>query len=140
MHMHRLRLSLVLCFPLKRQLVSWYFEPSQPQRVTSWLKTMFNPSPFYSTRKSSNHKLSINHKISPDTNQHKIYLKKKHKKTHTHKHQTQNFQRISPFGIAPVKKSTLGQDMLVSWTIPSIYQYQIFKKYKKGMDRSNKKF
>ena len=27
--------------------------------------------------------------------------------------------------------------MLVLWTIPSIYQYQIFKKYEKGMDRSN---
>ena len=28
---------------------------------------------------------------------------------------------------------------MVSWTIPSIYQYQIFKKHKKEMDRSNKK-
>ncbi len=53
------------------QLVSWYFEPSQPQRVTSWLKTMFNLSSIYSARKSSNHKLSINHKISHDTNLHK---------------------------------------------------------------------
>ena len=53
------------------QLVSWYFEPSQPQRVTSWLKTMFNLSPIYSARKSSNHKLSINHKTSHDTNLHK---------------------------------------------------------------------
>ena len=52
-------------------LVSWYFEPSQPQRVTSWLKTMFNLTPIYSARKSSNHKLSINHKISHDTNLHK---------------------------------------------------------------------
>ena len=52
-------------------LVSWYFEPSQPQRVTSWLKTMFNLPPIYSARKSSNHKLSINHKISHDTNLHK---------------------------------------------------------------------
>ncbi|WP_419582467.1 hypothetical protein, partial [Thiolapillus sp.] len=52
-------------------LVSWYFEPSQPQRVTSWLKTMFNLSSIYSARKSSNHKLSINHKISHDTNLHK---------------------------------------------------------------------
>ena len=56
--------------------VSWYFEPSQPQRVTSWLKTMFTLSPIYSARKSSNNKLSINHKISHDTNLHK-------KKTHT---------------------------------------------------------
>ena len=45
------------------KLVSWYFEPSQPQRVTSWLKTMFNLSPIYSAHKSSNHKLSINMEI-----------------------------------------------------------------------------
>ena len=45
-------------------LVSLYFEPSQIQKVTSWLKTMFNLSPIYSARKSSNHKLSINHRIS----------------------------------------------------------------------------
>ena len=32
---------------------------------------MFNLSPVYSARKLSNHKLSINHKISPDTNLHK---------------------------------------------------------------------
>ena len=44
--------------------VSWYFEPSQPQRITSWLKTMFNLSPIYSARKSSNHKLFKNRKIS----------------------------------------------------------------------------
>ena len=105
--------------------VSWYFEPSQPQRVTSWLKTMLNPSPIYSACKSSNHKLSIKHKISHDTNLHK---------TNIHKHWTQTFRRISPFGITPVEKTHK-----VSWTIPSIYQYQILKKYKKGMDRSNKK-
>ena len=51
--------------------LSWYFEPSQPQRVTSWLKTMFNLAPIYSARKSSNHKLTINYKISHDTNLHK---------------------------------------------------------------------
>ena len=34
-------------------------------------KTMFNPSPIYSARKSPNHKLSMNHKISHDTNLHK---------------------------------------------------------------------
>ena len=55
----------------KGELVSWYFEPSQPQRVTSWLETMVNLSPIYSARKSSNHKLSIDHKISHDTNLHK---------------------------------------------------------------------
>ena len=33
---------------------------------------MFNLSPIYSARKSSNHKLSINHKLRPDTNLHNI--------------------------------------------------------------------
>ena len=32
---------------------------------------MFNLAPIYSARKSSNYKLSINHKITPDTNLHK---------------------------------------------------------------------
>ena len=53
------------------KLVSWYFEPRQPQRITSRLKTMFSLSPIYSARKSSYHKLSINHKISLDRNLHK---------------------------------------------------------------------
>ena len=59
--------------PEKRRIkrFSWYFEPSQPQRTTSRLKTMFNLSPIYSERKPSNHKLSENHKISPDTKLHK---------------------------------------------------------------------
>ena len=56
---------------LSLKLVNWYFEPSQPQRITSRLKTVFNMSPIYSACKSSNHKLSINHKIGPDTNLHK---------------------------------------------------------------------
>ena len=56
---------------------------------------MFNLSPIYSAHKSSNHKLSINHKINPETN----YIKQ-----NIHKHQTQNFRRISPFSITPVKK------------------------------------
>ena len=34
-------------------LVSWYFEPSQPQRITSRLTTMFSLSPIYSALKSS---------------------------------------------------------------------------------------
>ena len=56
--------------PSASQLVSWYFELSQRQRITSRLKTMFNLSPIYSAHKSSSHKLSQNHKISPDTNLH----------------------------------------------------------------------
>ena len=50
------------------ELVSWHFEPSQPQRIKSRLKRMFNLSSTYSARKSSNHKFSKNHKISHDTN------------------------------------------------------------------------
>ena len=52
-------------------LVRWYFGPSQPQRITSRPKTMFNLSAIYSALKLSNQKLSKNHKISPDTNLHK---------------------------------------------------------------------
>ena len=79
---------------------------------------MFNLSAIYSARKSSNHILSQNHKISPDTNSHKKLKKKANKQTNEtkqnkqppqppkkHKHQTQNFRRISPFGIVPVKKA-----------------------------------
>ena len=40
---------------------------------------MFNLSPVYSARKSSNHKLSTNHKISHDTNLHKTNTNIKHK-------------------------------------------------------------
>ena len=38
------------------QLVSWCFEPSQPQRITSGLNTNFTLSPSYSFHKSSYHK------------------------------------------------------------------------------------
>ena len=38
------------------ELVSWCFEPSQPQRITSGLKTNFTLSPSYSFHKSSYHK------------------------------------------------------------------------------------
>ena len=37
-------------------LVSWYFEPSQPQRITPGLKTMFNLSPIYSARQKHQRK------------------------------------------------------------------------------------
>ena len=63
---------IAMCgFTSHARLVSWYFELSQPQRIASQLKTMFNLSPIYSACKSSNHILSKNHKISPDTNLHK---------------------------------------------------------------------
>ena len=37
-------------------LVSWCFEPSQPQRITSGLNTNFNLSPSHSFHKSLDHK------------------------------------------------------------------------------------
>ena len=79
---------------------------------------MFNLSSIYSARKSSNHKLSKNYKISPDTNLHK----------NIHKHQTQNFRGISPFGVNPVKTKhvRLGQ--------PGIVDHSI------NLSRSNKRF
>ena len=61
------------------QLVSWYFEPSQPQKIKSGLKTLFSQFPIYSAHKSSNHKLPKNHKISPDTNLQITYTNIKHK-------------------------------------------------------------
>ena len=77
------------------RLFCWYFEPSQPQRITSGLKQTSICLPIYYAHKSSNHKFSKNHKISPNTNLHK---------TNVHKHQTQNVRRIGPFCIAPNKK------------------------------------
>ena len=40
----------------RQKLVSWCFEPSQPQRITSRLNTNFTLSPSYSFHKSSYHK------------------------------------------------------------------------------------
>ena len=42
-------------------------------------KTNLNLSPIYSAHKPSNHDFTKNHKISPDTNLHKIYTNVKHK-------------------------------------------------------------
>ncbi|WP_419583413.1 hypothetical protein, partial [Thiolapillus sp.] len=64
--------------------------------VTSWLKTMFNLSPIYSARKSS----TTNYPQTTKSVMTQIYIKQ-----NIHKHQTQNFRRISPFGITPVEKA-----------------------------------
>ena len=75
-------------------LVNWYFEPSQPQRITSGLKTMFNLSPI---------SLPSTEVIKPQIIQ-KQQNQSWHKCTENiHRHQTNFFLRISPFGIAPVK-------------------------------------
>ena len=95
---------------------------------------MFNLSPICSARKSSNHKLSKNHKINPD----KTDVKQK-----IHKYQTQNFRRISPFGIAPVKKKQqhirLGHagimDHSVNLSIPDI-QKSIEKEWTEAIKNS----
>ena len=52
------------------ELVSWYSETSQPQKVISGLKTNFNLSPNYSAQKSSNNSFSELYKISPEKNVH----------------------------------------------------------------------
>ena len=59
-------------------------------------KTNFNLSPVYSAHKSSNHKF-------PKTT--KSVLTQIYLKQNIRKRQTQNFRRISPFGITPVKKA-----------------------------------
>ena len=57
---------------------------------------MFNLSPIYSARKLSNHKLSKNTET---------VLTQTYTEQNVHKHQTQNFRRISPFGITPIEKA-----------------------------------
>ena len=53
--------NLLRWIPVFHRLVGWCFEPSQPQRAISWLKTNFNFSPSYSTHKSLNHKFPSNY-------------------------------------------------------------------------------
>ena len=64
-----------------------------------------------------------------------IYIKQ-----NIHKHRTQNFRRISPFGITPVEKA---HEARTRWYRGPFRRFIntrfFFKKYKKGMDRSNKK-
>ena len=84
--------SVIHCWEIVSELVSWHFELNQPQRITQ-LKTMFNLSPVYSACKSSNHKLSQNYKISPDTNLHITYTNIKHK----------NFKELVP-SVSPLLK------------------------------------
>ena len=108
-----------------KQLVSWYFEPRQPQRITSGLKQL---SPIYSSHKSSNHKFLKKHKISPGTN---LYITE-----HTNV-KLKIFKELVPSVSPQLKKHIqLGQagivDHSVHLSIPE------FKKYKQGMDRSNK--
>ena len=91
---------------------------------------MFNLlSPIYSARKSSNQKLFKNHKIKLYTNLHKQNI---------HKHRTQNFRRISPFGITPVKKKhmKLGHTGIVNHSVD--LSIPDFKEYKKEWTEATK--
>ena len=63
-------------------------------------------------------------------------------KQNIHKHRTQNFRRISPIGITPVEKAHKAR---ISWYRGPFRRLintrlKEKKKYKKGMDRSNKEF
>ena len=84
-------------------VVSWYFEPSQPQLITSGPKQtsvclLFTLHTSHETKFSKTNKQTSKqtHIISPDTNLHQT------------KYTQTSFRRSSPFGIAPVKKSTSG--------------------------------
>ena len=94
-------------------------------------KTMFSLAPIYSAHKSSNHKLSINHKISHDTNLHKT----KHTQT-----SDKILEELVP-SVSPLLKKhiRLGHAGIVKHSVDlSIPDFK--KMYKKGMNRSNKKF
>ena len=64
-----------------------------------------------------------------------IYMKQ-----NIHKHQTQNFRRISPFGIIPVEKALKARTHWYRGPFRRFINTRFEKKYKKGVDRSNEKF
>ena len=99
--------------------------------TTSRLKTVFNPSPIYSAREPSNHKLLKNIQNQSCT---QIYIKQ-----NIHKHRKQNFRRNSPFGITPVKKAHKARTRRYRGPFRRFINTRFFLKYKKGMDRGNKK-
>ena len=78
-------------------LVNWYFEPSQPQRIISRLKTILQSASHLHCTQVIKPKI-----IQKPQNQ---YCTQTYIKQNIHKHGTQNFPRISPFGITPVKKA-----------------------------------
>ena len=64
-----------------------------------------------------------------------IYIKQ-----NTHEHRTQNFRRISPFGITPVEKAHKARTRWNRGPFRRFIDTRFFLKYKKEMDKSNKKF
>ena len=104
----------------EEKLVSWYFEPSQSQRVTSGLK---ETSICLLFTLHASHQATDFQKITKSVPT-RIYIKQ-----NTRKHQTQHFRRNSPFGIAPVKKHIrLGHagivDHSVDLSMPDFQQQQ----------------
>ena len=63
-----------------------------------------------------------------------IYIKQ-----NMYKHRTQNFRRISPFGITPVEKVHKARTRWYRGPFRRFINTRFLKKHKKGMDRSNKK-
>ena len=112
-------------------IVSWYFEPSQPQRITSGLK---QTSICLLFTMHTNHQTTNSLKTTKSVPT-QIYIKQ-----NIHKHQTHNFRRISPFGIAPVKKALKARTRWYRGPFRRFSNTRFFKKSikKKGMDRSNK--
>ena len=62
-----------------------------------------------------------------------IYIKQ-----NIHKHPTQNFRRISPFGITPVEKAHKARTRWYRGPFRRFINTRFLKSIKKGMDRSNK--
>ena len=85
------------------QVVSCYFESSQPQRIASGLKCDSSLSPNYSAHKSLNHKKMFNlFKICVYTNMGR--KNKTKQKTACTNIKCKLFEKASPFDIAPVVK------------------------------------
>ena len=76
-------------------LESWYFEPSQPQRITSGLKQSSICLPFT---------MHVSHQITNFQKTLKSVLAQIYIKQNIHKHQTQTFRTVIPLGIAFIKK------------------------------------
>ena len=118
----------------ERELVSWYFEPSHPQRITLGLKQtsiclLFTLHTSHQTTNSIKKK----HEISPETNLHKT------KHTQTSK---QNFRRLVPSVLPLLKKAHKARTCWYRGPFRRFINTRIKKnfKYKKGMDRSNEFF
>ena len=108
-------------------LVTWYFEPSQPQKIISGLKTNFNLSPNYSTHKSANHKFSkITKSILTQIYTKHTYTNIKHKM----------FEESIP-SVLPVlrKQIKLGHAGIVDTSVEASIPDLKKKVLEKGMDR-----